>query len=148
MIVEKFNIHLTEDYLKYYPLLKRWWFDWGWENPIEPAFLPTRGFIVKQNNEYIYAGFLYATDSKICIIDFIVSCKEKVKNVNRQECLKFLLKEIEAEAYNSSFSAIFTYLHKNKNSANLENIFLEKGFKKSLNKNKDSADMLNFIKNI
>ena len=70
----KFNLRTVsgEDYDN---VLLKWWKNWGWEAPPKD-FLPETGLIVSKDNVDICAGFLYLTNSKVGLTEFVVSNKE------------------------------------------------------------------------
>lgn len=69
--------------------LVKWWKAWGWE-PIPRDFLPedgTSGLMVSKGEQNICAGFLYLTNSKVALTEFVVSNKE----YNQEEALSLQL---------------------------------------------------------
>jgi hypothetical protein len=84
----KFNLRSVskEDYED---VLVKWWKDWGWEPP-PLDFLPETGLIVSKGNVDICAGFLYLTNSKVALTEFVVSNKD-YKESDRGEAIDFLL---------------------------------------------------------
>jgi hypothetical protein len=84
----KFNLRTVsgEDYDN---VLLKWWKNWGWEAPPKD-FLPETGLIVSKGNIDICAGFLYLTNSKVGLTEFVVSNKE-YRDSDRGEALDFLL---------------------------------------------------------
>lgn len=84
----KFNLRAVseEDYDN---VLLKWWKIWGWEAPPKD-FLPETGLIVSKGNIDICAGFLYLTNSKVGLTEFVVSNKE-YRDSDRGEALDFLL---------------------------------------------------------
>jgi len=106
---EWFNINDDSDFDKYYPLVFKWWQDWKWQ-PINPIMLPQNGIIIKdtENNQYICAGWLWITDSAMCIIDLIISNRNyKNKQLKKQAFIE-LIKNLETIARKLEFKAIFT----------------------------------------
>jgi hypothetical protein len=64
-----------EDYDK---ILVDWWKSWGWEPPTRD-FLPmdgSGGMIVYDGDVPVVAGFIYATNSKVFWVDWIISSKD------------------------------------------------------------------------
>ena len=84
----KFNLRSVskEDYED---VLVKWWKDWGWEPP-PLDFLPETGLIISKGNVDICAGFLYLTNSKVALTEFVVSNKD-YKESDRGEAIDFLL---------------------------------------------------------
>lgn len=106
---EWFNINVDEHFNKYYPLVFKWWQDWKWQ-PIDPIMLPQNGIIIKdtESNEYICAGWLWVTDSAMCVIDLIISNRAyKNKELRKQGFIE-LIKTLEVMAKKLEFKAIFT----------------------------------------
>lgn len=73
----------------YNNVLLKWWKDWGWKAPPKD-FLPETGIIVSKGDVDICAGFMYLTNSKVALTEFVVSNK-KYKEKDRGEALDFLI---------------------------------------------------------
>lgn len=84
----EFNVRAVEE-SDYDNVLLKWWKDWGWEAPPKD-FLPQTGLIVSKNGVDICAGFLYLTNSKVALTEFVVSNRD-YKEDDRGEALNFLL---------------------------------------------------------
>ena len=111
-----------------------------------PKFLPTNGIIIKYKDEYVFAGFLYSTDSSMSIIDFIVSSKKKYEGDIRKQCLIKLIKTLEGLSISLGFKAIFTCASSKE--ANLVNNLLELGYGEGSKGGKGDQNMITFIKKI
>jgi len=77
----------------YDTILVGWWNDWGMTPPPKD-FLPDDGkggCIVYDGEVPICAGFMYATNSKIAWINWIISNKEYRKKPYRKVAIKLLL---------------------------------------------------------
>lgn len=85
-----------------YPLLVEWWKSHKWPS-VPQECLPQIGFIVND----LCAGFLYQTDSSICIMEWIIADK-KSDLVKRRESLDILIATLSNEAKNLGFKHIFT----------------------------------------
>lgn len=85
-----------------YEMIASWWKAHEWQ-PIPLNFLPKIGIIVNEQA----AGFIYSTDSKICLLEWIVvdPCAEKLA---RREALDFLFFQSEVIAKELGFQAIFS----------------------------------------
>ena len=87
----EFNIRpLNES--DYDTILTGWWKDWGWEPP-QRDFLPDDGkggIMVMKGDEYICAGFMYTTNSKVAWVDWIVSNKQ-YRDDDRKEAISLLV---------------------------------------------------------
>ena len=76
----------------YDTILTGWWKDWGWEPP-QKDFLPDDGkggIMVMKGDEYICAGFIYTTNSKVAWVDWIVSNKQ-YRDDDRKEAISLLV---------------------------------------------------------
>jgi len=106
---EWFNINDDNDFDKYYPLVSKWWQDWKWQ-PIDPIMLPQNGIVIKdcESNEYICAGWLWITDSAMCVIDLIISNRSYKNKEFRKQAFVELIKTLETIAKKLQFKAIFT----------------------------------------
>jgi hypothetical protein len=86
-----------------------WWKWWRWA--IMPKdFLPengTGGIMVVKDGVCVVAGFLYTTNAKVVILDFIVS-NPSYKNKNRKTAVEVLIKEAEVRAKRLKCKHIFS----------------------------------------
>lgn len=103
-----------------YKILEKWWLGHNWP-PVPRSMLPKIGFIVNDT----VAGFIYTTDSEICIIEWIISDPESHK-IKRKESLDFLLKLLCDTAKDLGFKACFTYAKNGGLMQSLEKIGYEK----------------------
>lgn len=85
---------LTE---KDWDTLVSWWDSWpDWQNPAKD-FLPdngTGGFMIEKNNKPIVAGFVYITNSKAVLLEWIVSDPE-YREDDRDMAITCLITTIE-----------------------------------------------------
>jgi hypothetical protein len=80
-------------YEDYDDTLKAWWADWGWTAPTRD-FLPddgVGGIMVLDEDEPICAGFMYATNSRVSWVEWIISNKQYRKKPQREEAIKLLV---------------------------------------------------------
>lgn len=87
----EFNIRPLNE-TDYDTILTGWWKDWGWEPP-QRDFLPDDGkggIMVMKGDEYICAGFIYTTNSKVAWVDWIVSNKQ-YRDDDRKEAISLLV---------------------------------------------------------
>ena len=76
--------------------LVQWWRNWGWE-PIDKEFLPEDGkggLMVLDDEDPVCAGFMYATNSKVAWVDWIVSSDTYRKKPERSEAIKLLVETL------------------------------------------------------
>ncbi len=89
-----FNVRQLND--ADYDTLVGWWKDWGWEPPTR-EFLPddgTGGIMVLDGETPVCAGFVYATNSAVAWVDWIISNKEYRKKPERSSALKVLIESL------------------------------------------------------
>jgi RimJ/RimL family protein N-acetyltransferase len=77
----------------YDEILVGWWKDWGFTPPSKD-FLPDNGAggcMITDGDEFVCAGFLYSTNSKIAWVDWIISNKNYRKKPERSEAISLLV---------------------------------------------------------
>ena len=89
-----------------YQMISKWWELHGSFVPHE-EHLPNTGFVIEFNKLPVCAGFLYRTDSKICVFEFVVSDPEATKEV-KNVCLNELITQVTAWSKENKFSLIYT----------------------------------------
>jgi len=115
---------------KHYEEVCGWWKSHGWA-PISLEALPTTGFIIPD----VCAGFLYSTDSSMCVLEWVISNPKASKEV-RSEGLDDLIDALLKKADSSGFKMVFTSVSHPK----LMDRYSEFGFKKT------ESEMTNMIK--
>ena len=102
------NIRMLKD--SDWNTLVKWWDAWPeWQAPAKD-FLPDNGkggFIVEKQNEPIVAGFLYITNSKAALLEWIVSNPEYRQN-DRQEAIELLINGAENVCKKQGIKYIFS----------------------------------------
>lgn len=121
-----FNLRDDTHYIKYYPILMKWWQDWGFD-PILPKMLSENGIMIFNKEEPICAGWLFKTDSNTAIVGWNISSKSK----NRVGCVEKLIEELENLAKNLGFE-LLNYPASN---PNLRNKLEKKGYGDFADKN-------------
>lgn len=107
---------LSKNKLSFRPLVQndyetasKWWKWWKW--PVIPRdMLPnngTGGFMVEKNNVPIVCGFLYSTNSKLALLEYIVS-NPKYRESDRQDAIKLLITNVEIFSKNIGIKALFS----------------------------------------
>ncbi|MAB58997.1 MAG: hypothetical protein CMO46_00470 [Verrucomicrobiales bacterium] len=96
--------------------LTAWWDSWpDWVSPSKD-FLPdngTGGLMIQKNNKPIVAGFLYFTNSKSVLLEWIIS-DPKYKDNDRQEAVELLIKTAEKVCKDADKKYMFS-IGRNKN---------------------------------
>jgi hypothetical protein len=87
----KFNIRRLEE--SDYETLVDWWKWWRWTAPPK-TFLPDTGFIVEKDSIGIVACYVYMTNSKAALMEWVVS-NPQYRNKDRKEAIKFLMQVVE-----------------------------------------------------
>ena len=96
-----------------YETLVKWWNWWpGWEAPPK-TFLPDTGFIVEKNNVGIVSSYVYMTNSKTAIFDWVVSNPE-YRESDRKDAIRLLIQATETVLKDQGIKHIFSFVrHKN-----------------------------------
>lgn len=96
--------------------LTAWWDSWPeWVSPSKD-FLPdngTGGLMIQKNNKPIVAGFLYFTNSKSVLLEWIIS-DPKYKDNDRLEAVELLIKTAEKVCKDADKKYMFS-IGRNKN---------------------------------
>jgi len=87
----KFNVKRLEE--SDYETLCKWWKWWRWSPP-PLTFLPETGFMVLKEENKIAACYVYLTNSKAALIEWVVSNPE-YKEKDRKEALATLIMVVE-----------------------------------------------------
>lgn len=116
LVVRAFK--LSEDYV----MMESWWNAHG-SFPPKTEHLPSTGIVIEAGSKPVCAGFLYRTDSKICVFEFVVSDPLANKQI-RDSALTQLIRSAKEWAKNESFSLIYTSV----NLAKYINRLKEEGF--------------------
>ena len=102
------NIRMLKD--SDWNTLVEWWSAWpDWVAPAKD-FLPDNGkggFIVEKNNIPIVAGFLYTTNSKAALLEWIVSNPE-YREEDRLKAIELLIKGAENVCKEQDIKYIFS----------------------------------------
>lgn len=124
------NIELVNE--QNYEMLVEWWKGYSW-SAIPFKMLPKIGFIV--NNTV--AGFIYSTDSKICMIEWIIGNPKSSKE-ERKIALDGLLAVLCSTAKELGYTHCFTYTK----NLSLINTLEQNEFKKT------DEQMVHFIRSL
>ncbi len=92
-----------------YETLVKWWKAWKWP-PIEKDFLPdngTGGFVVEKEGVMIVAGFVYITNSKAVLLEWVIS-NPKYREDDRDMAITCLINTIEKIVKGWGYNYIFT----------------------------------------
>ena len=92
-----------------YETLEKWWKAWKWP-PVEKEFLPdngTGGFVVEKNGTMIVAGFVYVTNSKAVLLEWIISNPE-YREDDRDMAITCLISTVEKIVKGWGYKYIFT----------------------------------------
>lgn len=97
------------DFDKDYGILQQWWTAHG-SNPPRPEHLSSTGLIVEVGGKPVCSGFLYNTDSKICVFEFVV-CDPKASKDDRNVALPELIENIKQIAATRGYTLIYTSIY-------------------------------------
>ena len=87
-------------------MLSKWWKAWKWP-PVEKDFLPDTGFIVEKNNISIVAGFVYMTNSKAALFEWVISNPEYREN-DRKDAITLLIQAVERVLKDQGIKYVFS----------------------------------------
>jgi|TARA_R100000027_G_scaffold51357_1_gene40078 hypothetical protein len=100
-----------------YSTLVKWWDAWPeWQAPPQ-TFLPDTGFIVEKNNIGIVAGYVYITNSKAALLEWIISNPE-YRESDRKDAITLLIQAVERVLTDQGIKHVFT-IGRNKHLINL-----------------------------
>ena len=100
----KLNIRRLEE--SDYETLVKWWEGWKWP-ALPKTFLPDTGFIVEKNNVGIVSAYVYMTNSKTAIFDWVVSNPE-YRESDRKDAITLLIQAVEHVLAQQGIKHIFT----------------------------------------
>ena len=90
-----------------YSTLVKWWDAWPeWQAPPK-TFLPDTGFIVEKNNIGIVAGYVYMTNSKAALLEWIISNPE-YRESDRKDAITLLIQAVERVLKDQGIKYIFS----------------------------------------
>ena len=90
-----------------YSTLVKWWDAWPeWQAPPK-TFLPDTGFIVEKNNIGIVAGYVYMTNSKAALLEWIISNPE-YRESDRKDAITLLIEAVERVLSDQGIKHVFT----------------------------------------
>lgn len=93
-------------------VLVKWWEDWKWTAPAKD-FLPDNGMgglIVYDGETPVCAGFMYATNSSACWVDWIISNKDYTDKEGRKLALRLLIETLTNAATLSGSKYIYALI--------------------------------------
>ena len=88
-----------------YSILAKWCKAWGYKT-IPKAFLSSKGTIIEVEKAPAVMGWLFETDSKMCMIRWVISDKE-IHKVDRHRAVDALLESFHADCEALGFKYIF-----------------------------------------
>lgn len=109
---------------KDYEIYKEWW-EYFKSKPPHPRYLPETGLVIEVNNIPVCLGFLYHTDSKICMFEHYI-CNPKAEKELRDKGLNYLIDSVIEWKNKSEYDMIYTSINNKKFISRLE----ERGFLK------------------
>jgi len=102
------NVRLLKD--EDWETLCKWWEAWPeWASPPK-SFLPDNGkggLMVEKNGKPIVAGFIYFTNSEVCLLEWIVS-DPGYREKDRKKALELLITSAEDACKNLGKSYMFS----------------------------------------
>ena len=101
----KLNIRkLKQDDLTF---IKKWWEAWPeWVSPADD-FLPNTGVVVESNSKIVMAGFIYLTNAKVALLEWVISDPE-YREKDRKQILELLIKGSENTVKELGYKYMFS----------------------------------------
>ena len=93
------------DFSRDYDTLQKWWKGHGSLSP-RPEHYSKTGFMVEIEGRQICAGFLYKTDSTICLFEFMV-CNPESSKEDRKTGLEYLIESVKNKAKEFGYNWIY-----------------------------------------
>lgn len=106
-----------------YPEVTEWWKARGW-TPIAPDLLPPTGYMACDNKHKYCAAWLYCTNSRFAMLEFMVSNPSAPAKAKRR-AMDALLERIFQDAKVMGYRLVFTSLE----SQGLRKVYEKNGFK-------------------
>jgi hypothetical protein len=89
-----------------YSTLVKWWGAWEWQAPPQ-TFLPDTGFIVEKNDIGIVAGYIYMTNSKAALLEWVIS-NPNYRESDRKDAIELLIQAVERVLQDQGIVHVFT----------------------------------------
>tara|TARA_R100000700_G_scaffold32655_1_gene40080 strand:- start:5034 stop:5429 length:396 start_codon:yes stop_codon:yes gene_type:complete len=100
----KFNIRRLVE--SDYETLVKWWKGWKWP-PVPKTFLPDTGFIVEKNKIGVVACYVYMTNSKAALLEWVISNPE-YRESDRKDAITLLIQAVEHVLSEQGIKHVFT----------------------------------------
>lgn len=126
--MDSFNIRVLNEG-DYDDILVGWWNDWGMDAP-NKEFLPDDGkggIIILDGDIPVCAGFMYATNSKVAWVDWIVSNKKYRKKPQRKIAIGLLIDTLTNVVKDSGYKYSYALM----DSSQLVEHYVRMGYTKS-----------------
>ena len=86
---------------------KEWWKSWPkWQAPADD-FLPETGIVVESNNKQVAIGFIYLTNAKVALLEWIVS-DPSYRSEDREQVIELLITGAENMVKHLDYKYIFS----------------------------------------
>lgn len=89
-----------------YPIIRSWWESYKWA-PIPEDLLPQTGYIIWQELQPLVSGFVYMTDSKFGVLEWVLANPES-DTIKRREALDLLITTLVSAAKEKGCTCLFT----------------------------------------
>ena len=87
--------------------IKKWWEAWPeWVSPADD-FLPETGVVVENNGKPVVAGFIYLTNAKVALLEWIISDPEYREN-DRDSLIELLIEGAENMVKHLEYKYLFS----------------------------------------
>jgi len=121
----KFNVRVLSE-TDYDDVLVGWWKDWKWTPPVKD-FLPLDGrggIMVEWDGIPVCAGFIIQTNSKVAMVEWVVSNKDFKEKAIRKDAMNLLIQTLTDVAKETGNTYTYTILK----NPSLTNIYKNNGY--------------------
>jgi len=98
------------------PIIYSWWEQWPEWTPVARDFLPDNGLgglIVEKNGDLIVAGFIYLTNAKVALLEWVVS-NPSYRHDDRDQAIDLLITGSENMVKSIGFKYMFSIVQHKK----------------------------------
>ena len=88
-------------------IAKQWWEAWPeWTAPADD-FLPETGIVVEKNNKPLVIGFIYLTNAKVALLEWIIS-DPNYRGKDREQAIELLISGAENMIKHLKYKYVFS----------------------------------------
>ncbi len=108
--IKEFEIDVRRfEFERDYEEISTWWKAHGW-SPVSPDLLPKRGFVAEYDGVKVCAIWLYLTDSKLALCEYLISNPQSDKTIRRDAIRRVTNKALRV-AKDQGFRICWTFFN-------------------------------------